>query len=184
MSVDTWPRISSKQIADCRVFTVREDFCESSQTGEPASFFVIENPDWVNIIPITTKNEVVLIEQYRQGTESITLEIPGGLIDKGEDPEFAAGRELTEETGYVADRLVYLGESRPNPALQSNTIYHYAAFDCVDSGETRFDQHESIVTKTVATEEIDELIMSGKIAHSLVVAGFYYLEMYLKKNES
>lgn len=184
MIVDEWRRLRSRTIAECRVFDVREDECRSTETGEEATFFVIENPDWVNVIPVTTNDEIVLIQQYRQGTESVTLEIPGGLIDEGEEPAVAASRELTEETGYSSSKIVYLGKSSPNPALQSNTIYHFAALDCVQDGETKFDEHESIASTVVEQSEISELIASNEISHSLVVAGFYYFEKYLEKNES
>ena len=153
MSIDEWHKVSSKTIANCRVFDVREDQCRSTETGDEASFFVIENPDWVNVIPITTDNEVVLIRQYRQGTENVTLEIPGGLVDENEEPANAASRELTEETGFKSSKIIYLGETRPNPALQSNTIYHFAALECEPIGETNFDEHESIESLTVPFEE-------------------------------
>lgn len=176
--IDVWKRTDSKQIADCRVFTVREDFCINSETGKEANFFVIENPDWVNVIAMTKSKDVVLIEQYRQGTESIILEIPGGMIDKNEKPETAAHRELTEETGFEAGEIVYLGKSHPNPAIQSNTIYHYLALDCEKTGETNFDEHESVITKRVPLAEIPKLIAEGKITHALAVTGFYYLSLY------
>ena len=73
--VQIWHRQTSKQIADCRVFKVREDFCERDTDGAKHSFFVVECPDWVNVIALTKDNDVVLIEQYRQGSEEIILEI-------------------------------------------------------------------------------------------------------------
>lgn len=178
---DSWQRISSSEKADCRVFKIREDLCRRESDGAEASFFVIESPDWVNIIALTPERETVLIEQYRYGTEEIILEIPGGIIDKGESAEAAAKRELLEETGYSADKWVFLGQSRPNPAIQNNTVYHYLALDCVKSGETAFDEHESVVTKLEDYEKVKQLIGGGEISHSLVVAAFYYL--HLKENE-
>ncbi len=106
--VEIWKRQSSQAIADCRVFRVREDFCERDSDGAKHSFFVIECPDWVNVIALTKEKKVVLIEQYRQGTEEIILEIPGGMIDESEAPEAAAQRELSEETGYESIEFVFL----------------------------------------------------------------------------
>lgn len=180
----TWKKVESKEIADCRVFRVREDLSENSETGEKANFFVIENPDWVNIIAVTKNDKVVLIEQFRQGTEEITLEIPGGMIDKGEDAAKCAERELLEETGFSAKEIIYLGKSRPNPAIQSNWIYHFYAKDCEKTGDTKFDEHESINTQLTKLSEIENLIESEKITHSLVLAGFYRLEKYLKKSKN
>ena len=176
--IDIWKRQSSEHIADCRVFKVREDFCERDSDGAKHSFFVIECPDWVNVIALTKEKKVVLIEQYRQGTEEIILEIPGGMIDESEAPEAAAQRELSEETGYESNEFVFLGKSRPNPAIQNNWMYHYLALDCEKTRETAFDEHESLLTKLAPLAEIDSLIESGAITHSLAVAGFYYLNLY------
>lgn len=180
---EEWKRISSKEIADCRVFRVREDFCRRESDRAEAKFFVVENPDWVNVIALTKDNHVVLIEQYRHGTEDITLEIPGGMVDENESPAATAKRELLEETGFAAGEIVLLGETRPNPAIQSNNLFHFLAVDCEKSAETSFDEHEIIETKLVSLKEIENLITSGKITHSLVVAAFYFLNLY-KRNEN
>ena len=178
---DTWTRKHSKTVADCRVFKVREDFCERDSDKSEATFFVIENPHWVNVIALTKDEKVVLIEQFRHGSEEIILEIPGGLIDGDEDTATAAKRELVEETGYSSDEMVYLGKSRPNPAIQNNWIYHYAAMNCEKTADTSFDEHESVVTKLISLAEIPGLIESERITHSLVLAAFYKFDALNKK---
>ena len=174
--VDTWKRISSREIADCRVFKVREDLCERASDCEKSTFFVIENPDWVNVIALTKDDQVVLIEQFRQGTQEIILEIPGGMVDEDESAEASARRELLEETGFSSAEFILLGTSAPNPAIQGNTIYHFLALGCEKIAEPKFDEHESVVTKLVSRSEIKGLILDGKITHSLVVAAFYFLD--------
>ncbi len=174
---ETWTRKQSKAVADCRIFKVREDHCQRDSDGKAATFFVLENPDWVNVIALTADQQVVLIEQFRHGSEEIILEIPGGMLDENEDQEFAAKRELLEETGFSSGEFVYLGKSRPNPAIQNNWIYHYAALNCKKNGETDFDEHESVITKLVPLADISGLIESGKITHSLAIVGFYYLNL-------
>jgi len=178
--VEIWKRQSSEEIADCRVFKVREDFCRRESDAAEHNFFVVESPDWVNIIALTEDNAIVLIEQFRHGTQEIILEIPGGMVDEGEQAEAAARRELLEETGYSSDEFIFLGKSRPNPAIQTNWIYHYLALDCEKTEETAFDEHESVATKLVPLAEIENLIKSGEITHSLAITGFYYFNLYNK----
>lgn len=172
---ETWKRVKSEEIADCRVFKVREDFCERASDRKESTFYVVECPDWVNVVALTKKKEVVLIEQYRHGTEEITLEIPGGMIDGDENHEAAAERELLEETGYSSNELIYLGKSRPNPAIQNNWMHHFLALDCERTQETSFDEHESVITKIVPFNQIENLIKNGEITHSLVISAFHYL---------
>ncbi len=180
---EKWKTVSKKSLADCRVFEVTERRSES-ESGQAASFYVIESPDWVNIVPVTADGEVVLIEQYRHGTEELTLEIPGGMVDEGESPGECAGRELTEETGYSAGEVVYLGWSRPNPAIQSNRIHHFAAFGCKDGAEQKFDDHESITVRKVSLDELTNLVESGAISHSLVLAGLLRFQNYLARSKA
>ena len=174
---DTWKRVESKKIADCRVFNVREDLSERASDAKRATFFVVENSDWVNIIAVTVDEKVVLIEQFRHGAETIVLEIPGGMVDENESPETAARRELLEETGFSSDEFIYLGKSQPNPAIQNNWIFHYLALNCEKTEETKFDEHESVITKIVPLAEIKNLIKNGEFTHSLAVTAFYYLDL-------
>lgn len=179
-NIEIWKRIESKRIVDCRVFRVREDSCERLTDEKKATFFVIENPDWVNVIALTRAGEVILIEQYRHGAEEITMEIPGGIVDANESPETAARRELLEETGFSTGNFVFLGKSQPNPALQNNMIYHFLALDCEKKAETSFDEHESIATKLVPVAEIENLVKAEILKHSHVLACLYRYDLYRK----
>jgi len=180
-NVDIWKVIESKKIADCRVFSVREDFCERASDRKNGTFYVIENPDWVNVIALTREQEVVLIEQFRHGSGEVILEIPGGMIDENELPEMAARRELTEETGYSSKNFIFLGKSHPNPAIQNNMIFHFLALDSEKTAEISFDEHESIVTKLFPLTEIENLIKDEKITHSLVIAAFHWFNFRQNK---
>jgi len=177
---ETWTAVSSREMADCRVFKVREDTSRRDSDGAESTFFVVENPDWANIVAITKNKEIVLIEQFRHGTASMILEIPGGMIDGDEDPLAAGSRELIEETGYSPGRMIAIGRSFPNPAIQNNTIHHYLALDCEKTADVAFDDHESIVTCLVPLSELENLVHNGEITHSLAITAIYYAQRYLR----
>lgn len=171
---------SSREIADCRVFKIREDTSRRDSDEAESTFFVIESPDWANIVAVTKSHEVVLIEQFRHGVERMVLEIPGGMVDDGEDPRAAASRELIEETGYSPGRIICIGQSLPNPALQNNTIHHFLALDCEKTADVAFDDHESIVTRLVPLSQLENLVHNGDITHALAITAIYYAQRYLR----
>lgn len=171
-----WRRERSERLADCRVFKVRRDHSADPRDGRVHDFYVIEAPDWVNVIPLTDDGRVVLIEQYRHGTGEVSLEIPGGMVDEGESPRDAAARELFEETGYEAGEVSLLGRTRPNPAIQDNWIHTFVARGVGHRGEPSDTGTEQTVVRLVPLERIPALIAEGKITHSLVVVGFHWLQ--------
>jgi len=172
-----WRRERSERVADCRVFNVRRDYSADPRDGRAHDFYVIEAPDWINVIPLTKDNEVVLIEQYRHGTEGVSLEIPGGMVDPGEEPQATAARELFEETGYEAAEVVFLGKTRPNPAIQDNWIHTFVARGAEYKSEPSNDGTELTRVRLVPLERIPSLIREGAIDHSLVVVGFHWLAL-------
>jgi ADP-ribose pyrophosphatase len=163
-----WRRERSEQVADCRVFKVRRDFSADPRGGRLHDFYVIEAPDWINVIPLTGDNQVVLIEQYRHGSEEVSLEIPGGMVDPGEEPRATAARELFEETGYEAAEVVFLGKTRPNPAIQDNWIHTFLARGAEYRREPLNEGTERTRVRLVPHDHIPALIAAGDITHSQI----------------
>ena len=183
--VKKWKKLDSEQIANYRIFKMRKDVRRSPRTGAEHSFFVLESPDWVNVVALTPENQVVMIHQFRHGTAEITLEIPGGMVDSHEnDPAEAIRRELLEETGYAAEEIIHIGTVAPNPAFLNNRCYTYLALTARWQQEPQFDGAEDIAVELIPIEEIAGLIGNGRITHALVVAAFYHYENYLKSKSA
>jgi len=176
--IKKWNIVNSQPLESNRVFSTRKDTSLSPITGNEHDFFVIEAPDWINVIALTENDEVVLIEQFRHGSQSVTVEIPGGMVDPGEEPLQTAKRELLEETGYAGDSWASIGEVLPNPAIQNNKCYTFLVTNCKKVGEPKFDTTEEILTYTKPSSEITKLVAEGKITHSLVIAAFYWYYLY------
>lgn len=164
--------MATQAVSDHYIFRLHCDRYRLERTGHERDFVRLDCPDWINVIPVTPEGEVVLIRQYRHGVRSVTLEIPGGMVDPGEDPETAAVRELEEETGYRAENVRLLGSVWPNPAIQNNNCYMYLAEGARCVTEPRPDPSELIEVVTYPLDDVPRLIAEGEIRHSLVVTAF------------
>ena len=177
--IKSWQRIDSRPAGNFRIFQIRTDRLVSPRTGAEHDFYVIESVNWVNVIALTPDGNMVMIEQYRHGSGTVELEIPGGMIDAGDaSPEAAGIRELREETGYEGVRDRVIGEIYPNPAIMNNTCYTVLVEDCACRHPVNFDHSEDLVTRLVPVSEIPKLVASGKIRHSLVVVALYHFELW------
>ena len=165
-----WNLIESRKGPDLKLFKVRWDSMQNPRTKQILKRLVLETEDWVNIVPITTDNTVVLVEQYRFGVSKLTLEIPGGLIDNGEDSKTAAMRELEEETGYTGGKWIYLGSVEPNPAFHTNRCHHWLAQGVEKTKEPALDPGEDIKVTTVSYTELRESISSNNLEHVLALS--------------
>jgi len=143
------------------------------KTGEELDRLVLESTDWVNVVALTSDRRLIVVRQYRFGTEEVTTEVPGGLIDPGEGHEESAKRELLEETGYVSDHWTYLGSVDPNPAVQTNRMHHWLASDCQLKGAQDLDPGEDIEVATLSEDELRAAIASGEIRHALVLTALH-----------
>ena len=177
--VDDWQLVESEQLADYRITRVRRDRRRSPRTGAEHDFIVLQMPEWVNVIAVTRQARIVIIEQYRHGTQEVAVEIPGGVVDAGDSElEQAARRELLEETGYEAEEFVYIGKVTANPAIQDNRCHTFVALGAHAVGEARLEAGEDIAVSEIGIDEVTDLIASGRMSHALVIAGFWWFDQW------
>ena len=151
------------------------------RTGVERDIYRLEFPRWVNIIACTDNHELIMIRQYRYGSDKVELEIPGGAVNVGESPLHAGLRELLEETGFGGNNGQIIGKVRPNPAIQSNSCYTVLIENVKQIHQPSFDEMEDIEVLRLPEDEIFALIGSGNISHGLVLNGLMFYAMHRQK---
>jgi 8-oxo-dGTP pyrophosphatase MutT (NUDIX family) len=181
-----WTEEVRKQIIDCKVFSVWESHCippESQQNVKKTlPFTIIDALDWVITIPVINQNgkkEFVMVWQWRHGLQSLSLEFPGGVLEKGEDPKKAALRELFEETGYKPGKIEKIGEFSPNPAIMSNKVHFFLAEDLHGGGRQNLDENEYVEVTFAGINEVKQGMGKKPFVHALMGAA---LALYNLKN--
>lgn len=166
------PWITTKESVEytTNIFKVLRRHMTIESENHHASFSILEAPDWINVIALTPENKIVLVEQYRYGTEVPTLELPGGVCDPGETPLITSKRELLEETGFTTEEWINLGFVSSNPAMMTNHTHTFLAKGCIKTNEQKLDGNERIHVHVIPFDEFFDLVRSGEIDHSLVVA--------------
>ncbi len=171
--IKKWVIESEKDLLDTPIFQISKRHCRPPDDGGDSDFYIIDAPNWVNVIARTASNEVILVKQYRFGIDEVSLEIPGGVVDpEDENPLETAKRELREETGFISDDWKLLGKVSTNPAIFTNYCFMYFADNCTLEFEQNLDQHERIQVEMMSMPDVEKAVKNGVIHHSLVVAAF------------
>jgi 8-oxo-dGTP pyrophosphatase MutT (NUDIX family) len=169
-----WDILGHSDLLKTRIFDVRSTKFRHPVRQVERDFVVIDPPDWVNVVAITPDDQMVLVRQFRYGTNAFSLEIPGGVMEHGEVPLVAGVRELQEETGYTGAPARLLGSVRPNPAMQSNRCHFLLVEEAKPTVSVAWDHDEEIEVHVMPVAEVFERARSGAIDHALVLNALFF----------
>ena len=175
MSKDlSWKILSTKYVYKAPWATLRVDRCELPDGRIKPEYYVLEYPNWACVTAITAEGKVILVRQYRHAAQIVCLELPGGVIEPGENPEEGIKRELLEETGYRFDDVELLKTVYANPSTGNNHTYCFLAKNGIKVKEQSLDDYEDIIVEQYTITEVKQLLTENKIAQALHCTGLFY----------
>ncbi len=171
-----WERLGHETRLKTRVFDVLGVRYRHPVRGREGDFVVVDAPDWVNVVALTADHRIVLVRQFRFGVNAFSWEIPGGMMEPGEDPVAAGLRELREETGYAGADARLLGTVHPNPAIQHNRCHFVVVENATRAHALEWDPDEELQVEPHPADEVFALARSGGITHALVLNALMLFE--------
>ncbi|MBC7886685.1 MAG: NUDIX hydrolase [Ferruginibacter sp.] len=169
-----WKKLSSEYISKHPYFTARKDTCEMPDGKIVDSYYVVELPASVCALAITDKGTVLMVKQYRHPLEATLIELPGGFVDEGEEPDKAISRELLEETGHEFSSIVYVGKVSANPGLLTGYTYLYLAQGGKKIALQSLDHNEEIEVLQIPLEDVHAMLAGNEIVQALHVSCLFY----------
>jgi len=182
----SWKVLEQTEVFAAGPLKLTTDRCELPDGRVMPRYFIMNFPDWVNILPITKDGQAVLVKQYRHASKKWHIEVPGGSMDphRSETPLQGARREMLEETGYDSQKIEHVSSHYPNPALQNNQMHTFVALECEKTQEQDLDEFEDLEVYFCSLEKLEEHLAAGDIDHSIMVASVVHALRYIKKNGS
>lgn len=165
-----WQTLSTEYLIRRPWLTARRDRVQLPDGRIHEEYYVLEYPEWVNVIAETADGHIVLERQYRHGNGRVATEIPAGCVEEGETPLQAAQRELWEETGYKGGEWTLLMTISPNSSTSTNFTHCYLARGVEPTGTRHLDANEDIHVFLATKEELFEALQHGEILQALMVA--------------
>lgn len=169
-----WSVLNRRYVVERAWIKLREDHVRLPNGHEIEEFHVVEYPDWAAVVCLDTEGHLVLVEQYRHGIGRLSLELPAGVIEPGEEPLAGARRELVEETGYVAEDWTYLGRCSTDPSNNSNYAHLYLAREARPAAAQALDQEEVIRVQRLPVEALMPAIDQEIIVHGIHVTALLW----------
>jgi ADP-ribose pyrophosphatase len=173
-----WRIKSTKQIYSNDLIKLFEDTLDLD--GEDKIYIRAIRRNYSTIVPFISKNELLVIRSYRHLVDSIQVEAPSGYIEDAESPDQAAKRELQEETGYEAKKIVSLGYYTLDYTMFEQKGNVFAAYDLIDnntaegkSKKQSLGKMEKIETDIVTIYGIKQLLSEGKILNAASIVAFH-----------
>ncbi|PKL07583.1 MAG: NUDIX hydrolase [Spirochaetae bacterium HGW-Spirochaetae-7] len=173
---EAWIETGRRDLADYGIFKASER-TRRGPHGKSGRFIVLDAPEWAVVVPVLERSGrrlILAVRQFRHGSQTASTEFPGGLVEPGEAPAAAAARELLEETGYSAGRIVELGSCNPNPAFMANTFHVFAATDLSLVAEQSLDEHEIVEVEEIPEDELWARVGNPPWSHALMVTAAWY----------
>lgn len=160
-----WECVRSESGPDLKLFKTRFDYMKNPRNEQTDKMIIIESEDSANVVAMTPEDQVLFVRQYRFGIRDFTVELPGGLVEPGEDQALGVQRELAEETGYTAKFWHPLGKVPSNPVFMDSYIHHWVATDAVKTREVQWDESEDMELLLIPLDEVRERLYKGFFQH-------------------
>ncbi len=171
--IQKWEKLSSEIVYQKKWLKIKEEACKLpiGQIIDP--YIIVDVPNFCNVFVVTPDEEVIMVKQYRHAAGIISIEMPGGMIDEGEDPKIAAAREMQEETGYTSDQMECLFTICPNPPLENNHAWFFLAKNAVQNRQISLDQFEDIELVKFSKSAFMQCLLNNEFTHGTQLGAMF-----------